>query len=102
MRTLRDLRPTAGPEGESGWADLAYTAQEAFSEMMDTYLTEAWHRLPHENLVFSGGCALNSTYSGTIVGRHPYARMHVPSAPADDGNALGAALLAWAEQNPGV
>lgn len=98
--TLQSLRPAPSHAGD-GWADLALAAQSAFGELMDAYLREAWRLLPHENLVLSGGCALNSSYSGTIIGRHGYARLHVPSAPADDGNALGAALLAWEHDHPG-
>jgi carbamoyltransferase len=98
--TLRNLRPTAGHLAEHGWADLARAAQEAFGEVMDAVVVHAWQQLPHDNLVFSGGCALNSSYNGTIAGRHGYRRLHVPSAPADDGNAVGAALLAWVEDHP--
>ena len=36
------------------------------------------------------------------MGRSPFERLHVPSAPADDGNALGAAWLAYAEDHPGL
>jgi len=50
--------------------------------------------------VLAGGCALNSSFNGKIVGRHGFKRVHVPSAPADDGNAIGAAWLAHAEANP--
>lgn len=101
VEVLQNLRPTDGPDDEHGWADLAFAAQEAFGELMDAYLREAWTKRPHRNLVLSGGCALNSSFNGTIVGRHGYERLHVPSAPADDGNAAGAALLAWTQDHPG-
>jgi len=52
------------------------------------------------NLAYAGGCALNSSFNGRIVGRTGFERLYVPSAPADDGNALGAALLAYAEDHP--
>jgi carbamoyltransferase len=47
-----------------------------------------------------GGCALNSSCNGRIVERTPFRRLHVPCAPADDGCALGAALLAFFEDHP--
>jgi carbamoyltransferase len=53
-----------------------------------------------DNLVLSGGCALNSCYNGRIVNRTGFTRLHVPSAPADDGNALGAAFLAYHRDHP--
>ena len=85
---------------ETGWADLARCGQDAFCEMMDGLVAEAGRLAPGENLVLTGGCALNSSYNGRLLARSPYDRLHVPSAPADDGNALGAAWLAYAEDHP--
>lgn len=83
-----------------GWADLARCGQDVFAEMMDVYLAEAEALVASDNLVLAGGCALNSSFNGRIVGRGRYKHLHVPSAPADDGNALGAAWLAYAANNP--
>jgi carbamoyltransferase len=51
--------------------------------------------VPSENIVIGGGCALNSSYNGKILEHTPFNHLYVPSAPADDGNAIGAALLAY-------
>ncbi len=91
-------RPAEAPE--RGWADLARAGQDAFEEMMDALVAETRAMVPSRNLVLAGGCALNSSYNGKIVGRSGFERLHVPSAPADDGNALGAALLAFREDQP--
>ena len=88
------------PDGE-GWADLARCGQDLFAEVMDVLVAEAWRLAPSQNLVISGGCCLNSSYNGRVLGRSGFERLHVPSAPADDGNAVGAAWLAYAEDNPG-
>ncbi|MDZ4151581.1 carbamoyltransferase C-terminal domain-containing protein, partial [Methylicorpusculum sp.] len=48
-----------------------------------------------DNLVLAGGCALNSSYNGQITERTGFKQAHIPSAPADDGTALGAAWLAY-------
>jgi carbamoyltransferase len=69
--------------------------------MMEVLLAEAAARVGASNLVLCGGCALNSSFTGTIAGRHGFTAVHVPSAPADDGNAIGAAWLSHAEANPG-
>jgi carbamoyltransferase len=53
-----------------------------------------------ENLVLSGGCGLNSSYNGMILERTPFKQLHVFAAPADDGNAIGAALLAYRRDHP--
>ncbi len=86
--------------GEQGWADLARCGQDIFSELMDVLVAEAWRLAPSENLVIAGGCGLNSSYNGRVLGRSGFQRLHVPSAPADDGNAIGAAWLALAEDDP--
>ncbi|KFC74051.1 Carbamoyltransferase [Bosea sp. LC85] len=85
---------------DQGWADLARCGQDVFAEMMAALLAEAGALVPSENLVLSGGCALNSSFNGKIVGRHGFSEVFVPSAPADDGNAIGAAWLAHAEAHP--
>jgi len=80
-------------------ADLAASGQAAYARLVDRML-ESCASLGEGNLVLSGGCALNSSYNGTIRGRFGFDQVHVPSAPADDGNALGAALLSWMQDHP--
>ena len=106
VTTVRDVaaeieaRRPADPDNQ-GWADLARCGQDVFAEMMDVYLAEAEALVPSDNLVLAGGCALNSSFNGRLVGRGRFRHLHVPSAPADDGNALGAAWLAFQADNPG-
>jgi len=94
---LEGLRPADA--AREGWADLARVGQDTFEAMMDLLVADAHRRVPTGDLVLTGGCALNSSYNGKLVARSPFSRLHVPSAPADDGNAIGAALLALAEDN---
>ncbi|MEM8663933.1 MAG: carbamoyltransferase C-terminal domain-containing protein [Pseudomonadota bacterium] len=75
-------------------ADLAATGQAAYAAFADQ-IVAAIAAEGDEDLILSGGCALNSSYNGTIAGRTGFARVHIPPAPADDGNAIGAALLAF-------
>ena len=73
-------------------ADLAHSFQAAFA---DTVLELARHLGElgvSDNLAYSGGCALNSALNGRILPETPFERLHVPSAPGDDGNALGVVL----------
>lgn len=85
---------------DQGWADLARCGQDVFAEMMEALLAETAALVPSVNLVLAGGCALNSSFNGRIVGRHGFEQVFVPSAPADDGNAIGAAWLAHSAANP--
>jgi len=80
-------------------AVLAASGQQAYAHMVDEILTEGLDA-HGGNLILSGGCALNSSYNGTICGRLGFDDVFVPSAPADDGNAIGAALLGWMQDHP--
>ncbi|WP_296049320.1 carbamoyltransferase C-terminal domain-containing protein [uncultured Alteromonas sp.] len=76
-------------------ANLAASAQTAYSRYTLKILQDVHTQTGHDNLILGGGCALNSSFNGTITNSTPFKCVHVPSAPADDGNAIGAALLAW-------
>jgi carbamoyltransferase len=82
-------------------ANLAFTAQVVFTEHVNTLLGHLYERGLSDNLVLGGGCALNSACNGQVLQHTRFKRLHVPSAPADDGNALGAALLAFHKYCPG-
>jgi carbamoyltransferase len=81
-------------------ADLAYTTQYFYAEVMSELLTRFHAMGISDNLALGGGCGLNSSYNGQIVEKTPFKQLHVPSAPADDGNALGVALLAYYQDHP--
>jgi carbamoyltransferase len=73
-------------------ADLAHNFQRCFEDVI-LELARSAHRLGlSDNLAYAGGCALNSSVNGKLIPASGFTRLHVPSAPADDGNALGAVL----------
>jgi carbamoyltransferase len=96
------MKPKARADGASPLeaADFAYTTQFFFAEVMTRLLNNFYALGISDNLTLGGGCGLNSSYNGQIVGLTPFKRLHVPCAPADDGNALGAALLAYYQDHP--
>jgi carbamoyltransferase len=99
LRWLETLRrpPEEPPEAA---ADLARTGQQFFVEIVNQLVTNL-HRLGlSDRLTLGGGCALNSVCNGQLLQQTPFQSLHIPSAPADDGTALGAALLAWHEDHP--
>ena len=48
-----------------------------------------------KNLIFSGGCALNSQLNGKLLKSGQFINVYVPPAPNDAGTAVGAALYGW-------
>jgi len=80
--------------------DLAHTGQQVFEEVMTELLQNLHQQKLSEQLMLGGGSALNSTWNGKITQQTGFKTVHIPSAPADDGNALGAALLAYHHDHP--
>lgn len=101
LPVIRILSRLESPADDQVRADRAFTFQHLFTEMMVEWLNGLHRKFPCQNLVLAGGCALNSATNGRILAQTPFTRLHVPCAPADDGNALGAALLAWQEDHAG-
>jgi carbamoyltransferase len=81
-------------------AEVAYTGQAFFADLATQLLSHLHKVTQCENLALAGGCALNSSFNGQITQRTDFKSVYIPSAPADDGCALGAAWLAYHEDNP--
>lgn len=81
-------------------ADLAFTGQKVFCETFQQLLSDLCSLKISENLILAGGCALNSSWNGRILEETPFKDLYVFCAPADDGNAVGSALLSYYEDNP--
>ncbi|TXK93674.1 nodulation protein nolNO, partial [Methylococcaceae bacterium CS3] len=81
-------------------ADLAFTGQYFFAELMTKLLQHLQQQTGSKNLTLGGGCALNSAFNGQIQDRTDFPQVFIPSAPADDGTALGAAWLALHHDQP--
>ena len=77
------------------YADLARTMQKVFGDVMIEVLRNLRAQVGGDHLVYTGGCALNSAFNGEIVRGTGFREVYVPSAPADNGNAIGAALMAY-------
>ena len=78
-------------------ADIAHAGQQVFEDTLITVCESARKLADSKNLVLCGGCALNSGANGKLIGRTRFDRLYIPCAPADDGNAIGAALLGYFE-----
>lgn len=83
-------------------ANMACAGQKVFTEVLFEFLSNLHGTGFSDNLVLGGGCALNSSANGKVLSHTPFRQLHVYSAPGDDGNAVGAALLAYYEDHPQV
>ncbi len=97
-KCLEMRRDKATPSME--YADFAYTGQFVFTEYLSQLLCNLHDICPSDRLILGGGCALNSSFVGLIQQQTPFKQSYVFSAPGDDGNAVGAALLAYHQDNP--
>jgi carbamoyltransferase len=79
---------------------LAASGQHVFTEVMLAHLRNVRSAAASSNLTLGGGCALNSACNGKILDATGLDALHVFAAPADDGNAIGAALLAHRQDRP--
>lgn len=73
-------------------ANLAHTFQLVWEEVVIELCSNIFKLGRSKHLCLTGGCALNSSANGKLIPGTGFERLHVPSAPADDGNALGTAL----------
>jgi len=101
-QNLRKLYSFKRRPGQSAleFADFAYTGQVVFSELLYEYLNNLHRIAGMENVMLGGGVFLNSWANGEITDKTPFKNAYVFSAPADDGNSIGAAMLAFCEDNP--
>jgi carbamoyltransferase len=72
--------------------DLAFAVQHRFEEIFFHLLNQLHPRVPLDNLVTAGGCALNSVANGKLFDRTPFRRTYIQPAAGDEGLAIGAAL----------
>lgn len=102
MRIYEELAHYRHQAGEpyATVADLAHTGQKVFSDWVYQYLTNLHIATQQDAVVLGGGCLLNAATNGAITTHTPFKKTHLFSAPADDGNAIGAALLAFYEDHP--
>ena len=80
--------------------DIAFTGQLYYEEIIMQLLSSIYQKWPSQNLIITGGCGLNSACNGKIHLNTPFKNIFIPSAPADDGCAVGAALLSFKKHNP--
>ena len=79
---------------ESFLKDLAASVQKVYEFFFEKILTDISKMKYSENLVYAGGCGLNSSANRIITNNEKYFKnIFIPYAPGDNGGALGAALV---------
>lgn len=101
-RTLQALEQTCRLDATEGRhvADIAWAGQAVYTETLMAFLNHLHAAGGSDQFIYGGECALNSAANGRILEQTPFRKLHVYSAPADDGNAIGAALLAFRADHP--
>ncbi len=75
--------------------DLARSIQVVTEEVMLRIARHVHRVTGEENLVLSGGVALNCVANGRILREGPFKKIWIQPAAGDAGGALGAALIVW-------
>jgi carbamoyltransferase len=81
-------------------ADIAYAAQTDFEQRLWEFLKNLHTLIRSENVVLTGDRALNSLANGKVLRNTGFKSMYVPCMPSTPGDAIGAALLAYRDDNP--
>ncbi|MCO4755306.1 MAG: hypothetical protein KC478_12545 [Bacteriovoracaceae bacterium] len=81
-------------------ANYAAAVQFKFESQLLESLSEVRKEFPdYNNLIFTGGCALNCLLNAKIAEMKLFENVHVPSFPNDEGISLGVAISAAKKQN---
>jgi carbamoyltransferase len=91
------LGPSRQPEEELTERHklIAQGLQQVFEETMFHLLNHLYSRTKCKNLVFGGGCAMNSVFNGKILEATRFKKLFITSCPDDSGTSLGAALYVY-------
>ncbi|MFP4118411.1 MAG: carbamoyltransferase, partial [Candidatus Woesearchaeota archaeon] len=77
--------------------EIAAALQALYEELLFNLLSKVHEETSMDDLVLSGGCALNSVANGKIISRTGFKRVWIPPDPGDGGNSIGAAAYAYAQ-----
>jgi carbamoyltransferase len=78
--------------------DFAASVQKVYEFYFNRILENIHFKNLSENLVFAGGCALNSSANKVLTNnKELFKNLYIPFAPGDNGGALGAAFVVAAK-----
>ena len=79
--------------------DIAASAQKTFEKKLLDICVDIKKMNISKNLVYAGGCALNSLANKKIFESNLFENIYIPYAPGDGGGALGSALCVQKKKN---
>lgn len=79
--------------------NFASSTQKIFEFFFEKILNYISKKNFSSNLVYAGGCALNSSANNILVSKKYFNSFYIPVAPGDNGGAIGAALLVNSKYN---
>jgi carbamoyltransferase len=74
-------------------SDIASSAQKVFEIFLTKIVSEIKKINFSKNLVFAGGCALNSLANKILFNESYFNNVYIPYAPSDAGGSIGSALI---------
>lgn len=80
-------------------ANIASSAQKIFEFFLRNICKEIKRINFSNNLVYAGGCALNSLANNQILIENYFEKVFIPYAPGDAGGSIGSALIAFRKKN---
>ena len=79
--------------------DIASSIQNIFEELLEIILNKCLKLNFSKNLVYAGGCALNSLANKKIFDKKYFDNIFIPYAPGDGGGSIGSALYFLSKKN---
>jgi carbamoyltransferase len=73
--------------------DISASIQKIFEQLLNIILLNSKKKISSKNLVFAGGCALNSLANKSIYDSNYFNKIFIPYAPGDGGGSIGSALF---------
>ena len=80
-----------GEKLNKNYFNIAFAAQKVFEEIYYHLINSLYKKNKSDNLVISGGCALNCVANGKVLSKSKFKKVFIPPVPDDSGAGLGAA-----------